>query len=108
MVTRKGNTSSMVLEHAVLNVKPGMEDDFVAALAEAKVLIARSPGFLGLEVSQCIEEPSTFLLLVEWESLEDHVEGFRQGPDFDAWKAALHHFYDSFPVVQHFSVVEVA
>jgi heme-degrading monooxygenase HmoA len=98
----------MVLEHAVLHVIAGQEDAFLEAMAEAKMLIARTEGFLGLEVSQCIEDPSTFLLLVEWETIEDHMENFREGPDFPAWRAALHHFYDPAPVVQHFTTVEVA
>ena len=98
----------MVLEHAVLNVKEGQEDAFMVALAEAKNLIARTDGFIGLEVSRCIEDPSTFLLLVEWETLEDHMVNFREGPDFEAWRAALHPFYEPFPVVQHFTTVEVA
>lgn len=98
----------MVLEHARLSVRPGLEDEFLAALHEAKALIARTDGFLGMEVSRCVEDPSAFLLLVEWETIEAHTENFRGGPDFPAWREALHHFYDPMPVVEHFEVVEVA
>ena len=98
----------MILEHAYLNVRPGTEDAFLEALATAKQFIARTEGFIGMEVSRCVEEPSNFLLLVEWETLEAHIVGFREGPDYAPWRAALHHFYDPMPVVQHFEVVEVA
>jgi heme-degrading monooxygenase HmoA len=95
----------MVREHAVLPVVPGREADFERALHEALPLIAGSPGFLRLSVSRGIESPSTYLLLVEWESLEAHTEGFRGSAAFRRWRELLHHFYDPFPDVQHFEDV---
>ena len=55
-----------------------------------------------------MERPSRFLLLVEWERLEDHTEGFRGSAAYEDWRAALHHFYDPFPVVEHFEAVVTA
>jgi heme-degrading monooxygenase HmoA len=97
-----------VTEHAVLNVIPGQEEEFLATMERAKALIAGSPGFLGLRVAQCLENPSTFLLLVEWESLEAHTEGFRRSEAYEEWRALLHHFYEPFPVVEHFEVAITA
>ena len=68
-------------------------------------IIAGSPGFVGLTVSRGVESPSHYLLLVEWESLEAHTEGFRGSPAYERWRALLHHFYDPFPDVQHFTQV---
>ncbi len=98
----------MITEHALLPVVPGREDEFLAAMDAAKGLIAASPGFVGLRVQRCVERPSCFLLLVEWERLEDHTEGFRGSPAYERWRAALHHFYDPFPVVEHFETVVTA
>lgn len=98
----------MILEHAYLEVTEGQEDAFLEALQSVKHLIARTDGFIGLEVSRCVEQPSNFLLLVEWESLEAHTVNFRGGPDYDRWREALHHFYVTMPRVEHFEVVEVA
>jgi heme-degrading monooxygenase HmoA len=98
----------VITEHALLPVVPGQEDAFVAAMEQAKALIAASPGFVSLQVSRCLERPSCFLLLVEWESLEDHTEGFRGSAAYGQWRAALHHFYDPFPVADHFEVVIIA
>jgi heme-degrading monooxygenase HmoA len=95
-------------EHALLKVIPGREDAFVEAMHEAKAFIAGSPGFVSLRVERCLERPSCFLLLVEWERLEDHTEGFRGSPAYEEWRAALHHFYDPFPVVEHFEAVVTA
>ena len=98
----------MITEHAVLEVVPGREAEFMATMEKAKTLIAGSPGFAGLRVERCVERPSCFLLLVEWERLTDHTEGFRGSPAYEEWRAALHHFYDPFPVVEHFETVVTA
>jgi heme-degrading monooxygenase HmoA len=95
----------VITEHALLDVIPGRELEFVDAMERAKSLIAASPGFLSLRVERCVERPNRFLLLVEWERLEDHTEGFRLSPAYEEWRAALHHFYDPFPVVEHFEQV---
>jgi heme-degrading monooxygenase HmoA len=98
----------VITEHAVLEVVPGQEATFVDAMGKAKALIAASPGFVSLRVERCVERPSCFLLLVEWERLEDHTEGFRRSTAYDEWRTALHHFYDPFPVVEHFEAVVTA
>lgn len=97
----------MILEHALLPVRPGREAAFVAAFDEAKQIISSMPGFLALTLSRCQERPSTFLLLVEWETLEDHTVGFRGSPEYDEWRRLLHDFYDPFPVVEHFDTIVV-
>jgi heme-degrading monooxygenase HmoA len=98
----------MITEHAVLEVVPGREDEFIAAMDSAKQIIAASPGFVSLRVERCLERPSCFLLLVEWRRLEDHTEGFRGSTAYQDWRALLHHFYDPFPVVEHFETIVTA
>jgi heme-degrading monooxygenase HmoA len=95
-------------EHALLEVIPGREDEFVVAMQSAKALIAASPGFVSLQVERCLERPNCFLLLVEWDRLEDHTEGFRGSAAYEEWRTALHHFYDPFPLVEHFETVVTA
>jgi heme-degrading monooxygenase HmoA len=92
----------MILESALLDVKPGEEEAFEAALKEARPLIAATPGFRTIAVRHCIETPNRYLLLVEWNTLEDHTIGFRQSPRYEKWCALLHRFYDPFPLVEHF------
>ena len=98
----------MITEHAVLEVIAGRETEFVEAMERAKALIASSPGFRSLRAERCVERPGCFLLLIEWERLEDHTEGFRGSPAYEEWRAALHQFYDPFPVVEHFEAVVTA
>jgi heme-degrading monooxygenase HmoA len=95
----------MVLELAVLEVRPAQTAEFEAAFGEAKSIIATMPGFLGLELQRCVETESRYVLLVRWERLEDHVEGFRGSPEYERWRSLLHHFYEPFPTVEHYEVV---
>jgi heme-degrading monooxygenase HmoA len=96
------DSAAMILETAILNVRPGQEAEFEAAMIKAKPLIAASPGFMSLRVHKCIETPGRYLLLVEWHSLEDHTVGFRGSQRYQEWRALLHHFYDPFPTVEHY------
>jgi heme-degrading monooxygenase HmoA len=92
----------MVLEHALLRVRPGQDDAFRAAMAEARPLIEASPGFLAMEVRAAEEESGLFLLLVRWESIAAHRDGFRESDRYHRWRALLHGFYDPMPEVRYF------
>ena len=98
----------MILEHAILEVKPGQHAAFEVAMKSAAPLIAASEGFLGLEVLPCLEKPGRYLLLVKWTSVEAHEVGFRGSERYQQWKALLHGFYDPFPLVQHYGASVVA
>ncbi|MFD4179641.1 antibiotic biosynthesis monooxygenase family protein [Rhodococcus sp. NPDC058514] len=98
----------MTLEHAVLQVKPGRSAEFESAFRRAKSIISDMVGFRRLSLSRCLERPDTYLLLVEWDSLKDHVEGFRKSPQYEQWRSSLHDFYDPFPMVEHYEQVEIA
>lgn len=92
----------MILESAVLDVKPHRTQEFEAAFAEAQRIISASPGYISHELRRCIEKRNRYLLLVRWQTLQDHTEGFRKSAPYQEWKGLLHHFYDPFPVVEHY------
>jgi heme-degrading monooxygenase HmoA len=98
----------VILESAVLNVKAGLEGQFETAFGEAKGIISSMPGFIDLELQRCVEAQSRYLLLVRWDTLEHHTVGFRSSPEYQRWKALLHHFYDPFPTVEHYERVHAA
>ncbi len=92
----------MITEHALLQVRRGEELAFEAAMAEARPLIAASPGFVSIEVRPAIEIAGTYLLLVRWQSVADHRDGFRKSDRYQAWRALLHRFYEPMPDVTYF------
>lgn len=94
------------MEHGVLPIRPGAEADFEAAFAEARPLISAQPGFLGISMSRSVESPNLYLLLVQWESVAAHTEGFRKSAEFGQWRELLHGFYESAPVIEHFVEID--
>jgi heme-degrading monooxygenase HmoA len=95
----------MILELAILNVIPQRTKEFEHAFAEAKDIIASMPGFVSLELQRCLESANRYALLVRWEKLEDHTQGFRNSPQYQQWKTLLHHYYDPFPAVEHYAPI---
>jgi len=93
----------MVLEMAVLNVRAGEDSSFETAFHEAQAIISGMRGYRRHELQRCLETPGRYLLLVWWETLEDHTEGFRGSPEYARWKELLHHFYEPFPLVEHYT-----
>ena len=92
----------MILEVAILDVIPGREKEFQTALAEASPIISSMSGYISHQLQHCVEKQNRFLLLVQWETLEDHTVGFRCSEKYQEWKKLLHHFYDPFPTVEHY------
>jgi len=95
----------VILEAAVLNVRAGQSEAFEAAFAEAQAIISSMPGYRSHELQRCIEREGQYLLLVRWENVAAHEEGFRKSPQYQQWRQLLHHFYDPFPRVFHYEQV---
>jgi heme-degrading monooxygenase HmoA len=95
----------MVLEVAILNLRPGSGSEFEQAFAEAQSIISSMPGYDRHELQHCLESEERYLLLVWWRDLESHTVGFRGSPEYQRWKGLLHHFYDPFPEVEHYTQV---
>jgi heme-degrading monooxygenase HmoA len=95
----------MILEVANLDVRPGQEQAFEAAFRQASGIISSMPGYCAHQLQRCLERPSRYVLLVNWQTLEDHTVGFRGSAGYQDWKALLHHFYDPFPTVEHYAMV---
>jgi len=92
----------MILEHALLDVRPGQSEAFEVAFKQARPLIEKQRGFMSLRLDRSLDDPARYLLLVEWERLEDHIEGFRRSADYEKWRTLLHHYYEPMPTVSYF------
>lgn len=92
----------MILEVAILDVIPGREADFESDFAKAERIISSMKGHISHQLKRCLEQPSRYMLLVQWERLEDHTDGFRNSPEYQEWRALLHHYYDPAPQVTHY------
>ena len=97
----------MILEAATLTIIPGRKAQFEAAFVQARQVISAMPGFLALELHRCIETDGRYLLLVQWNTLEDHMTGFRQSPQFQRWRALIGPFFEAAPAVEHYQAVSL-
>ena len=98
-------TQSQVLEVAILDVKTDQSRDFEGAFEQAKTIISSMSGYLDHDLKKCIEVANRYILLVNWQSLEDHTEGFRGSEKYQQWRDLLHHFYQPFPEVEHYKAL---
>jgi heme-degrading monooxygenase HmoA len=98
----------MILEVAILDVRPGRAAEFEQAFQKAQRIISSMPGYVSHELQRCLEVENKYVLLVRWRRLEDHTEGFRKSVEYQEWRRLLHHFYDPFPTVEHYESVFLA
>lgn len=97
----------MILEAVMLQVREGQEEEYEEVFSQASGIISSMRGYVTHELQRCLEVKGKYLLLVKWETLEDHTVGFRESTEYQDWKQLLHRFYDPFPVVEHFCKVEI-
>ncbi len=99
----------MIREIAILDVRGGQREAFETTFARATSLIRATPGFIRLHLEHCIESDHRYLLMVEWETLENHTVDFRESDRYQEWRSLLHGFYDPFPTVEHYEAgIEIA
>ncbi len=97
----------MILEVAILDVKPNENEAFEKAFKKAQTIISSMKGYVSHQLQKSIENPSRYILLVNWERLEDHTIGFRKSAEYQEWRVLLHHFYEPFPEVEHFENISL-
>jgi heme-degrading monooxygenase HmoA len=95
----------MILEAVILNVIPSQTEAFETNFRLASEFITKAKGYITHELQKCMEVENKYLLLIKWETLEDHTIGFRNSAEYLEWKKLLHYFYDPHPIVEHFTKV---
>ncbi len=98
----------MIVELADITVRPGQAAAFAAAFAQAKRELMDSVGFRGARLLSGIENGDRLVLLVEWDRLEDHLDGFRGSPAFGRWRELIGPYFAAQPAVEHFEVTGTA
>jgi heme-degrading monooxygenase HmoA len=96
----------MITEIADLRVAPGTQKTFVVALKRGlDTVLSKSPGYVSHQIQHCIESPERYLLLITWETLEDHTVGFRQSEAYAEWRSIVGPFFVQPPIVEHFEAL---
>lgn len=96
----------MILELADIRIHPGQQAAFEEAIQRGlNTVISRAQGFKGFKINKGVESPERFVLMIFWETLENHTVDFRQGPLFAEWRAIVGPFFAGPPNVEHFWLV---
>jgi len=96
----------MILEIADIRIPPGKQDEFDAAIQlGVETVASKAKGFRGYKVNRGVESPERYILMIYWDTLENHTVDFRQGPLFAQWRAIVGPFFAAPPVVEHFALV---
>jgi heme-degrading monooxygenase HmoA len=96
----------MILELADIRIHSGQQAAFDAAIVRGVTeVVSKAKGFRGYKVNKGIESPERYVLMIFWETLEDHTVGFREGPLFAQWRAIVGPFFAGAPSVEHFELV---
>lgn len=98
----------MILEVVQLQIQPGRESDFEAALRRAAFHVLNSPGARSLRLRRCVESKGKYIVLIEWDRIEDHLVGFRQSEAFLRWREILTPYFAQPPHVEHFEEVSLS
>lgn len=91
----------MIREIALIEIAPGKEEAFEAGVKEAGPLFLRAKGCHGMHLERSVEHPARYRLVVRWETVEDHMVGFRNSPDFQEWRRLVGPCFASPPQVEH-------
>ena len=95
----------MITEIVCLYIRKNESDLFEMAFREAQKIISKMKGYLEHELQKCLEKEDKYVLIIRWNTIEDHTESFRKSEAYKRWKRLLHHFYDPFPVVEHYQKI---
>jgi len=91
----------MIQEIASILVHPGSGQRFEEGVAAARPLFERARGCHGLALHRCIEEPQRYTLVVQWETVDDHMVHFRESADFQQWRGLVGDCVAQAPAVHH-------
>jgi heme-degrading monooxygenase HmoA len=92
----------MIHEFALFSIRAGQEAEFEQSMLKAREVVAAAAGFVSIEWWRGIERPSVYAIHMVWESVEDHMSGFRDSPAFEDWKALTRPYFDGDASMEHF------
>ena len=94
----------MILELATIDIVQGTNIAFEQNLEKAQSVISKAAGYISHQFQKCVEQDNRYVLLIRWETLEDHTKGFRESELFKEWRALIGPYFETAPMVQHYQL----
>jgi len=96
----------MILEHCDIEIDPAKQKEFEEAILRGvDAVISKAKGFKGYKVNHSIETPSRYLLLIYWDTLENHTVEFRGSTAFADLRALVGPFFAKPTYVEHMNLL---
>lgn len=95
----------MIVEYIRYAVPSSRADEFEDAYQRARPLAEADPHCLRFEVTRGVEEPEHYVVRIEWDSVQGHEQGFRTGPHFPEFFAAVKPFFSEIQEMKHYQVL---
>jgi len=97
----------MIVEYIRYSIAEADRQAFAVAYGRAQAALTRSPHCLAYELSHCVEDRGSYILRIEWDSTEGHLQGFRSSPEFRAFLADVRPFVGAIAEMRHYDVLSV-
>lgn len=94
----------MVREIAVFRTREGQTEAFIEAYRGVANILTDAEGSRGADLHRGVEDPDTFTLIVEWDSVEAHT-ALTQKPEFGGFAEAVGPYLAGQPEVRHVEAV---
>jgi heme-degrading monooxygenase HmoA len=93
----------MIVEVAEFTIRAGTQAEFDQAVQRGvREVIAHAHGYRRHEILLGLESADRVLLIIEWDTLEDHTVGFRGSAAFARWREIVSPFFAQPPRVEHY------
>ena len=97
----------MIVEYIRYTIAEAQRHAFEDGYAQAQEALITSPHWRGHELAQCVEDPGSYILRIEWDSIEGHLQGFRTSPAFRTFFAAIQPFVTNIAEMRHYAVTAI-
>lgn len=97
----------MIVEYIRYTIDAEQRDAFERGYAQAQTALLASPHCFGYELAQCVEDQGSYILRIEWDSIEGHLQGFRTSPEFRDFFAAIRPFVNNIAEMRHYAITAI-
>ena len=94
----------MVREIAVFQTQEGQAEAFVEAYGGVANILDEAEGSKGASLHRGVEDPDSFTLIVEWDSVDAHT-ALTEKPHFESFGEALGPYLAGRPEIRHVEAV---
>ena len=98
----------MILEYIRYTIPQERSQDFETAYERAAQSLRAAPQCLGYLLARCTEDPTSYILQIQWTSEDDHLKGFRQSEPFKGFFRDVQPFLQQITEMRHYQLTKIA